>query len=172
MAFMDEKTFKKHISSKKFNNIYVIFGDEKYLVKFYTKELTTAVVGKEPSDFAFHQFSSSASLQEIADAVGTVPFMAEYNCVLIKDFDVNKLTDNEYKSLQEILKAVPISTVLIFSYPTDTTTGAKKGDDKEDSEKKKNRFKSFCTSVDKLGMGAVAEINMRTATSLEHQLVK
>ncbi|MBE6737674.1 MAG: DNA polymerase III subunit delta [Ruminococcaceae bacterium] len=172
MAFMDEKTFKKHISSKKFNNIYVIFGDEKYLVKFYTKELTTAVAGKESSDFAFHQFSSSASLQEIADSVGTVPFMAEYNCVLIKDFDVNKLTDNEYKSLQEILKAVPISTVLIFSYPTDTTTGAKKGDDKEDSEKKKNRFKSFCTSVDKLGMGAVAEINMRTATSLEHQLVK
>ncbi len=172
MAYMDEKNFKKHISSKKYNNIYVIFGDEKYLVKFYTKELTTAVAGKEPSDFAFHQFSSDVSLQSIADAVGTVPFMAEYNCVLIKDFDVNKLSDDEYKSLTEILKSVPLSTVLIFSYPNDSTTVAKKNEDKEDSEKKKkNRFKLLCTAVDKMETGTVAEINMRTATSLEHQLV-
>lgn len=173
MAYLDEKNFKKHISSKKFNNIYVIFGNEKYLVKFYTKELATAVAGKEPSDFAYHEFSSSVSVQAIADAVGTVPFMAEYNCVLIKDFEINKISESEYKSLIEVLKAVPITTVVIFSYPTDVLKEDKKSDDKEDDEKKtRNRFKSFCAAVDKMGMGAVAEINMRTATSLEHQLVK
>ena len=178
MAYMDEKSFKKHISSKKFNNIYVIFGNEKYLVKFYTRELTTAVAGKEPSDFAYHEFSSDLSLQTLADAVGMVPFMAEYNCVLVKDFNPNKLSENEYKSLIEILKEVPLSTVVIFSYPNDTITSSKKSEDKKDEEKdgeekkEKNRFKTFCNAVDKMGMGAVAEINMRTATSLEHQLVK
>ena len=170
MAYMDENSFKKHISSKKFNNIYVIFGNEKYLVQFYAKDLAEKVAGKEPSEFAYHEFSDEASLQAIADAVGTVPFMAEYNCVVVKDYDVNKLTKEEYDSLIAILKSVPLSTVVIFSYVNDPPKKVK--EDKENNEKKRNHFKSFCTAVDKMGMGAVAEINMRTATSLEHQLSK
>lgn len=170
MAYMDEKSLKKHISSKKFNNIYVIFGDEKYLVKFYTKELVTAVAGKEPSEFAFHQFSSDAQLQSVADAIGAVPFMSEYNCVLINDMDINKLSKEQYDSFMEVLKSVPASTVVIFSFSAlsskDKTSDRSDGDDK----KKRSRFKPFCDAVDKMGMGAVAEINMRSATALEHQL--
>ncbi len=173
MAFLDEKSFKKHISSKKFNNIYVIFGDDKYLCKYYTKELTEAVAGKEPNEFAFHRFSSGAEVQELADAVGVVPFMTEYNCVLVQDYDVNKLTKEQYDSLIEVLKSVPLSTVVIFSYTTLTTPKDKaKSSDSDDSEKKRSRFKPFCNAVDKMGMGCVAEINMRSATALEHQLAK
>ena len=171
MAYMNEKDFKKHISSKKFNNIYVIFGDEKYLVKFYAKDLAEKVAGKEPSEFAYHEYSDEASLQDIADAVGTVPFMAEYNCVVVKDYDVNKLSKDEYDSLIQILKSVPLSTVVIFSYVTDPLKKVK--EDKETDEKKgRDKFKLLCSAVDKMGMGAVAEINMRTAISLEQQLSK
>lgn len=173
MAYMDEKGFKKHILSKKFNNIYVIFGDEKYLVKHYTKELVEAVAGKEPCEFAFHQLSSSATVQDIADAVGVVPFMAEYNCVLLKDYDVNALSKDEYDSLTDVLKNIPDTTVVILSYATSTDKkNTAKSEASDEGEKKKNRFKSLCTAVDKMGMGCVAEINMRSATSLEHQLSK
>ena len=177
MAYMDENSFKKHISSKKFNNIYVIFGEEKYLIKFYAGDLVEKVAGKEPSEFAYHEFTDDASLQDIADAVGTVPFMAEYNCVVVKDYDVNKLSKDEYDSLIDILKSVPLSTVVIFSYANDYPEKVKekeKDKDKdEDSEKRsRNKFKPFCTAVDKMGMGAVVEITMRSATSLEHQLSK
>ena len=183
MAFLDENSFKKHISSKKFNNIYVIFGNEKYLVKFYSKDLAEKVAGKEPSEFAYHEFSEEVTLQEIADAVGTVPFMAEYNCVVVKNFDVNKLTKDEYNTLIDILKGVPLSTVVIFSYvqdiskqkeDKDDSSGKTEGNPADDKKEKKtvSRFKTFCNAVDKLGMGAVAEINMRSATSLEHQLSK
>lgn len=175
---MDEKTFKKHISSKKFNNIYVIFGDEKYLVKHYTKALSEAVSGKEPCEFAYHEFSGDTELQTIADAVSVVPFMAEYNCVIVRDMDVNKLSKEEYDSLIEVLKSVPDTTVVIFSYTNDKlkdkaeSKDDRDDDDDKDSKKKKNRFRPFCNAVDKMGMGAVAEINMRSAVSLEHQLVK
>ncbi|MBQ4570039.1 MAG: DNA polymerase III subunit delta [Ruminococcus sp.] len=174
MAFLDEKSFKKHISSKKFNNIYVIFGDDKYLCKFYTKELVEAVAGKDPCEFGFHQFSSTAEVQALADAVGVVPFMTEYNCVLVQDYDVNKLSKEQYDSLIEVLKSVPVSTVVIFSF-TSLGLSAKeksKSSDSEDSDKKRSRFKPFCNAVDKMGMGCVAEINMRSATALEHQLSK
>lgn len=171
MAYMDENAFKKHISSKKFNNIYVIFGNEKYLVKYYAKDLAEKIAGKEPSEFAYHEFSDDASLQDIADAIGVVPFMAEYNCVVVKDYDVNKLSKDEYNELIGVLKSVPLSTVVIFSYVTDPP---KKVKEEKDSDEKKTRdkFRPFCSAVDKMGMGAVAEINMRTAVSLEHQLSK
>lgn len=173
MAYMDEKGLKKHISSKKFNNIYVIFGDEKYLVKHYTKELTEAVAGKEPCEFAFHQLSSSASVQEIADAAGVVPFMAEYNCVLLKDYDVTELRKEEYEAIVSVLNSVPDTTVVIFSYIT--TSGKKenaKPEPSEEEKKKKDYFTSLCKAVDKLETGCVAEINMRSATTLENQLSK
>lgn len=173
MAYMDEKGFKKHISSKKFNNIYVIFGDDKYLVRYYTKELTQAVAGKEPCEFAFHQLPSSADVQTIADSAGVVPFMAEYNCVLLKDYDINSLSKSEYDSLTEVLKSVPNTTIVIFSYVTVSAPKEKaKAEDGEEEDKKKNYFKSLCTVVDKMGMGCVAQLDTRSAVSLEHQLVK
>lgn len=171
MAFMDEKSFKKHISSKKFNNIYVIFGDEKYLVKHFTKELLEAVAGKEPCEFAFHVFSDEVDIQRIADATGVVPFMTEYNCVHIADMDVSKLSKEEYNSLLEVLSSVPDTTVVVFSYINDKAKPKKESENKEDEKKEKHNFKTFCSYVDKLEAGAVAEINMRSATSLEHQLV-
>lgn len=173
MAYIDEKGFKKHISSKKFHNIYVIFGEDKYLVKHYSKELTQAVAGKEPCEFAFHQIPSDADVQAVADAVGVVPFMAEYNCVLLKDYDINSLDKTAYDNLLSALKSVPDTTVVIFSYPTMSSKKEKsKEDDSEVNKGKRNYFKSLCTAVDKMGMGCVAELNMRSATSLEHQLAK
>lgn len=169
MARFDEKSFKKHISSKKFNNIYVIFGDEKYLVKFYTKELVRAVAGSEPSEFAFHEFSGDVDLQGLAAAMGAIPFMAEYNCVLVSDMDVNKLSKDEYDSFKELIKTVPDTTVVIFSFSAVTARKDNTSADSDD-KKKRSRFKPFCDAVEKHGMGAVAEINMRSAVSLEHQL--
>ncbi|MBQ4104802.1 MAG: DNA polymerase III subunit delta [Clostridia bacterium] len=169
MAYFDEKSLKKHISSKKFNNIYVIFGDEKYLVKFYTKELVKAVAGTDPSEFAYHEFSGSADLNSLAAAIGVVPFMSEYNCVLVSDMDVSKLSKEDYDSLKELIKSVPDTTVLIFSY---CAVVAKDKPSNNDEKKPRSRFKPFCDAVEKHGMGAVAEINMRTAVALEHQLAK
>ncbi len=178
MAYLDERSFKKHISAKKFNNIYIIFGDEKYLVKFYTGELTKLVAGSEPSDFAFHKFSRGVDLQSLADAVRVVPFMAQYNCVLVEDMDVDALTKDQYDSFKNILSGVPDTTVLIFSMTSVLPKKASASDDKKskaddgEDSKTRSRFKLFCNFVDKMDTGCVAELNMRSATALEHQLAK
>ena len=167
MARFDEKSFKKHISSKKFNNIYVITGDEKYLVKHYTKELVAAVAGKEPCEFAYHEFSGDVDLNSLAAAIGAVPFMAEYNCVLVSDMDFDKLSKDQFDDLKKLIATIPDTTVAIFSF----TVVKEKKKTTDDSEKKeRDKFKPFCTAVEKHAMGAVAELGMRTATALEHQL--
>ncbi len=166
MARFDEKDFKKHISSKKFNNIYVIYGDEKYLVKFYTKELVKKLVGEEPPEFSFHEFSSSVDPNMLMASVGAVPFMTEYNCVLVNDLIISKLTKDDYEAVLTVIDSVPESTVLIFSYPTKDS--AEKSDSDSDSKGRKPTFNAFLKAVEK--KGAVAEINMRSATALEHQI--
>ena len=162
MAILQEKDFKKHISSKKLNNIYVIYGDEKYLVKHYTRELVKAAVGENPPEFSFHEFEGSFDLNNLSAAIGSVPFMTEYNCVLVKDYSLSKLSKDEYDSLVSVVKSTPESTVLIFSYPT------KEKDEKNSETGKKASFKTFLNTVDKIGV--VVEINMRSATALEHQI--
>ncbi len=162
MASLQEKDFKKHISSKKLNNIYVIYGDEKYLVKHYTKELVKAAVGENPPEFSFHEFEGALDINVLSSAVGAVAFMTEYNCVLVRDFNVSKLSKDEYDSLISVIKSTPDSTVLIFSYPT------KEKDEKPGDGGKKVSFKTFVNAIDKIGI--VAQIDMRSATALEHQI--
>lgn len=163
MAYLDEKSLTKHIASKKYNNIYVIFGDEKFLVKHYTDRLIKKLCGDTPDEFAFHEFTKEVDLQSLSVAVGTVAFTADCNCVAVYDFDVNKLDKSDFELLQSILSNVPDSSVVIFSYPTLDTAG------KSGEAGKKSRMKPFCDGVQKCG-GEVYELNHRDAVALEHQL--
>lgn len=163
MAYLDEKSLKGHIASKKYNNIYVMFGDEKFLVKHYTSGLIKKVAGDTPDEFAFHEFTKEVDLQSLSVAVGAVAFTAALNCVVVYDMDVNKLDKASFEALQSITANVPDSTVLIFAYPT-FDTSAKTGE-----AGKKSKFKPFCDFVIKQG-GEVYELNQRDAVALEHQL--
>lgn len=165
MAYLDEKSLTKHISSKKYNNIYVLFGDEKFLIKHYTSQLIKKVAGDNPDEFAFHEFTKDVDLQSLSVAVGAVAFTALYNCVVVYDMDVSKLDKADFEAFQGIVAGVPDTTVLIFTYPTFDAKEKKQ----EDDEKKKSKFKPFCDKVVKLG-GEVYELNQRDAVALEHQL--
>ena len=43
---LNESEFKRQIKKKEFSNVYLIYGEEKFLVKVYTKQLVTAIMGK------------------------------------------------------------------------------------------------------------------------------
>jgi len=163
MAYSDEKVLKGHIASKKYNNIYVLFGDEKFLVKHYTNLLVKKVAGEIPDEFAFHEFNKEVDLQALSVAVGAVAFTAPCNCVVVYDYDMNKLDKADFEALQSIALNVPDTTVLIFSYPT-FDTNSKTGE-----AGKKSKFKPFCDAVVK-AKGEVFELNQRDAVALEHQL--
>ncbi len=163
MAYLDEKSLTKHIASKKYNNIYVLFGNEKFLIKHYTNLLIKKVAGETPDEFAFHEFTKEVELQHLSVAVGAVAFTAPCNCVVVYDMDVNKLDKAGFEALQSVVKDVPDTTVLIFSYPT-FDTNAKTGE-----AGKKSKFKPFCDLVSK-SEGEVYELNERDAVALEHQL--
>lgn len=118
MPELSRKDLKQRINKGQFDNIYLIYGDEKMYVKVDTEYLVTKLMGKTPSEFNFHSFAYPCSLDDIAVAVQVVPFTSEYNCVKISDMDINALKKEELEQLSAILENVPDTTVVIFTMPT------------------------------------------------------
>ena len=82
---LNESEFKRQMKKKEFSNVYVIYGEEKFLIKIYTKQLVKAIMGEEPPEFIFHNFDNNSELNDIAVACDVMPFMSEYNCVVVTD---------------------------------------------------------------------------------------
>lgn len=118
MPLFKESEFKKHISSGKFENLYVICGEEKMLVKHYTRLLCEKIAGKEPNDFNFHTFGDDMELEQFNTASMVVPFVSEYNCVKISDYDIRAIKKDDYEAFMNIIKNIPDTTIVIYTLPT------------------------------------------------------
>lgn len=120
-----EKDLKQQIKELRFAPIYVLYGEEQMLVKYYTARLVEAVAGKEPNDFNFHVFREVPDLEQVAAAMQVVPFMSEYNCVLLDDIFFDQLSDSALDLLRDTCKQLVDTTVLILSMPSNVPTRKK-----------------------------------------------
>ena len=118
MPLITEAELKKQIKNRDFSPVYVIYGSEQMYVREYTKKLVDAVAGRQPSDFNFHTFSGEVNLDTLASAIGVVPFMSEYNCVVVTDIFLDMLNADDLDKLKEICKTTAEGTVLIISMPS------------------------------------------------------
>lgn len=158
MAKLTEAELKKQIKSKQFSPAYVIYGDEQMFVKRYTEMLVQAVAGKTPSDFNFHTFSGDIDLDEFAATLQIIPFMSEYNCVLLTDIFFDNMDKDETDRLTEIISNTYEGTILIISMPSYVPA------------KKKASFTSIVKKIEKIG--SVCEFNKLNQTMLERYIAK
>ncbi len=161
MARLNEQDFRKALSSGNISNVYLIYGEEKYLVREYTKRLCDKVAGKEPSDFDYLRFGSSAPLEDIFFACDQFPLFSKYKCVVVSDYDVNSLSDNDLKLLTKNCEDIASSAVLIFTMPTLSYEGGK-------NDKKSAKLQKLASSLQKCG--TVLELTRRDDLALEAQL--
>ena len=165
MAKLNEQEFKKEMASNELRPLYVIYGDEKYLVKKYTQALIIKAVGKTPSEFDYFQLRSDTTLGEIFDASQQISMFSEKKCVNVIDYDINSLSDSDMKELESFFPEISPSTVLIFSMPTYDTSAKKKKDGKG-----KSKLSKFLSAAEK--HGTVLELSKMSDSALEAQLVK
>ena len=118
MAVLTDKQMDKHIKERNFAKVYLIYGEEQMYVKKYTDKLVTAVAGKTPSEFNFHSFGDSINFDELAASVQIVPFMSEFNCVLVSDAAFDEFNANDNARFADIYKALPDGFVFIVSLPS------------------------------------------------------
>ena len=114
----NESDLKKHMTTEALRSLYLIGGEEKYLVKRSAARLIKKAGGEAFPEFNLNEFGSEAAVDAIADAAMALPFFAEHKCVAVSDFDVEAQSAAEIKKLSELLESVPETTSLVFSYPT------------------------------------------------------
>ena len=131
---------------------------EQMFVKRYTENLVQAVTGKNPSDFNFHSFGGEIDLDELAATMQIIPFMSDYNCVLVTDVFFDNMDKDATDRFIDIISNTYDGTILIISMPSYVPT------------KKKASLTSVIKKIEKIG--AVCEFNKLSQSMLERYIAK
>lgn len=103
------------IKSGSLKRMYLIHGEELYMVREYTARLKAAALGAASEMMNLNVFEGKADADSIINASETLPFMSDYRVVLVKDsklFDAGRKDDTE--KLKEYAERVSDTTVICF----------------------------------------------------------
>lgn len=153
MAVIYEEALKKNLSSGELYPVYILFGEDAYLKKFYLDKISGSIADSDDV-FNYCKFTGQCDLQSVYDAVMQLPFMSDRKCVILNDYDFSACSEKDLARLLEILKEVPSEVTLIMYF-----------DAVETDPKSSNKFKKLIAAAEKSG-GAAVCLNHRTRAQL------
>ena len=119
MPILNESELKLQIKASEFSNLYFLFGEEKYLVKHYSKLLEQKIVNPSFADFNLHKYDGKTiNLDDVAVAAEALPMMSDYSCIVINDLPIDSMNADDSTVLEQIISDIPETTVIIITYPT------------------------------------------------------
>ncbi len=110
------KTIDQDIKTGQFKHVYLLYGEEQYLIRQYRDRLKQAIAGDDTMNLGIFS-GSDISQKEIVDLAETLPFFAERRLILIEDSGlasvpemtyfvfVEKEVDRKTKMYKEVKKA-------------------------------------------------------------------
>lgn len=116
MARINEEKLKQDLKLGVIKNFYFIFGEEKYMIEYYTNKVISSVLKENINDFNFKSFSfDTLNMDDLVDSIEAISFMSPMKCVKIANLDIEKLNSDELKQMKNIISDLPDTTVLIIS---------------------------------------------------------
>ena len=115
------QVLKSEIREKRPQRLYFFYGEETFLLHYYLEQLRKLLIDEVTESFNFHKLTSETfDIQSFADAVENLPMMADTTMVLVDDFDIFKLHENDREELIRILSDIPDYCTVVFAYETVT----------------------------------------------------
>ncbi len=106
------KSILADLKAGSFKPVYLLFGDERYLVRQYRDKLVHALVSDDDT-MNYARFSGkNTDIREVIDLCETLPFLAERRVILLEDTGFFK---NKCDELADYLKELPDYLVLLFT---------------------------------------------------------
>ena len=99
------------IKDKTFKRVYLLFGDEPFLVNSYKKRLREAIAGDDTMNYNYFE-GKGPDVKEIISLADTMPFFAERRLVLIDGSGFFKSSAPE--ELVNYIPEIPESTCMVF----------------------------------------------------------
>ena len=158
MPAITEKELIEDIKKADFKSVYLIYGNEDYLKKYYS----SAIIKKAVTDFEdlnLHRFDSSVKVDDIIAAADAIPMMSDYSCVSVCDYNFASADETEVEKLVDLISDMPDGCVLLLRLEQLSITPSK-------SAKAKKVF----DAVKKYG--ALVELNLREEADLVRMVTK
>lgn len=156
MPIIKEAELKNTLKPEKLLPVYILFGRDSYLKKLYSDKILKLVT--TPDDvFNYNKFETGCDLQEVSVSVDQMPFMADKRFVEICDFDFEHASKSDLDRLNEILKDVPDTTVLILRF------------DAIEIDPKSSKFNNLVKSAQQSG-GVAVDLGFRSKAELSKML--
>lgn len=105
------QNLKKDLKSGEFKNVYLLYGDESYLKRFYKNQLKNKILSDGDTMNYAHFDSSSFDAKEVMSLCDTMPFFADHRLVMVEDSGVFKGSNEE---LADYILNMPESAILVF----------------------------------------------------------
>lgn len=163
MPKLKAEALKKALNSNDFKNIYYIYGTDIVSVSAATRMLIKTFVRSGDEDYNLCRFDAAEmNFSELYEALERAPFFADYNCVLIKDFNADALGAGVFPEFIKKLEALGSSTVVIISI-----TGFDVLNGKKAPVKNNKKLMDFCEKS-----GVLCECAQKTSSELADYAVK
>lgn len=115
---MDYKEFFKNIKTGNLDNVYMVCGDEDYLLEKSIKLLKSDYKGNGFSDMNVNIFDTdSLDGRKVVESINMMPFMSDKKLVIIKSDNIFNKTNNEFKNIEEdIIKYIknPLNSTIFI----------------------------------------------------------
>lgn len=169
---LSEQRLGADIKAGKLERVYLLYGDEDFLIRMYTDKLTALAVPKEEREMNLLRYFLTPTsdknardgrppkLDELSDFVESMPFFAERKCVILKNFDPDMLEKDEFEGYLSLISNIPETSVVIITREN-TEEDLKAFKDKLE----KAKMKKLIEAADKYGI--VCELNQFDEAKLE-----
>lgn len=113
------KVLKEDLKLRQPRRLYIFHGEESFLLHHYLQKLKKQLVDELTESFNYSKLTKeNFDLRGLADAVESLPMMAEHTLVWVDDIDIFKLPEDDRDKLTEIFRDVPDYCTLVFTFET------------------------------------------------------
>ena len=78
------KRIEQHIKEEQYAKVYLLYGEESYLVRTYKNMLKEAICEEESMNFSYYE-GKDISVNEIKDVSMTLPFFASRRLIIVEN---------------------------------------------------------------------------------------
>ena len=113
------QTLKNDLAAGRAQNAYIFYGEETYLREYYLKELRKKLIPAGFEEFNYHTLEGKdLTVQTLAETAEAMPMMAERTLIVVSDFDLFKLNEDQRERLIAFLEDIPPYCCVVFLYDT------------------------------------------------------
>ena len=115
----DIQKLKTAIRERRVDSLYIFYGEEGFLLHHYLGQMKKMLIDSVTESFNFNKLTKeNFDLRNLANAVESLPMMAENTFVWVDDVDIFKLSDDDREKLTEVLSDIPSYCTIVFTFET------------------------------------------------------